>query len=139
MNTVSHTALLALHAILTLISHTYLCIALCHRQCPSQRAVPLLKSPFPQHSSNSDQVKIKNCTYFCPYYKNIPMCLMCPSYPFSPEGVPGVFNVTVKPAASFSVDMYLLMDLTLTMFQDLSNLKTFAADLGIPVLYKIKL
>ena len=45
-------------------------------------------------------------------------------------GVPGVFNITVAPAASFSVDMYMLMDLTLTMFQDLSSLKTFAAELG---------
>ena len=50
--------------------------------------------------------------------------------PLSFSGVPGVFNITVAPAASFSVDMYFLMDLTLTMVQDLTNLKTFAADLG---------
>jgi hypothetical protein len=44
-------------------------------------------------------------------------------------GVPGVFNITVAPSASFSVDMYFLMDLTLTMVQDLNNLKTFSAEL----------
>ena len=39
--------------------------------------------------------------------------------------------MTVTPAASFSVDMYLLMDLTLSMIQDLNNLRGFATELGI--------
>ena len=42
-----------------------------------------------------------------------------------------MFNITVAPSASFSVDMYFLMDLTLTMVQDLNNLKSFSAELGI--------
>ena len=50
----------------------------------------------------------------------------------APAGVLGVFNITVAPAASFSVDMYMLMDLTLTMVQDVSSLKSFAGELGNP-------
>ena len=45
-------------------------------------------------------------------------------------GTPTLLNVTVSPAESTAVDMYLLMDLSLTMIQDLNNLRTTSGMLG---------
>ena len=39
-------------------------------------------------------------------------------------------DIGVSPAESIAVDMYLLMDLSLTMQQDLSMLRMFAGTLG---------
>lgn len=46
------------------------------------------------------------------------------------SGVPTLLNVTISPAESTAVDMYLLMDLSLTMLQDLNNLRTTSGMLG---------
>ena len=45
-------------------------------------------------------------------------------------GVSTLLNVTISPAESTAVDMYLLMDLSLTMLQDLNNLRTTSGMLG---------
>ena len=45
-------------------------------------------------------------------------------------GAPTLLNVTISPAESTAVDMYLLMDLSLTMLQDLNNLRTTSGMLG---------
>lgn len=49
-------------------------------------------------------------------------------------GTPTLLNVTISPAESTAVDMYLLMDLSLTMIQGLSNLRTTSGMLGIVVI-----
>ena len=45
-------------------------------------------------------------------------------------GVPTSFNITVRPATSIIVDMYILMDLSSTMVQRLSSLRLFAGALS---------
>ncbi len=45
-------------------------------------------------------------------------------------GQPSEFNIEISPAESSAVDMYLLMDLTLTMQEDLRSIRQFAGDLG---------
>lgn len=40
------------------------------------------------------------------------------------------FPFTVRPAPNFPVDIYLLMDLSLSMDDDLENLKRLGAELG---------
>ena len=45
-------------------------------------------------------------------------------------GIPQSFTVTVKPPQSISVDMYVLMDLTQTMSDDLASLQNFGVELG---------
>ena len=45
-------------------------------------------------------------------------------------GEPALLNVTISPAESTAVDMYLLMDLSLTMLPDLNNLRTTSGMLG---------
>ena len=107
--------------------HTHVCLShLTNRQSLVLRASLFLKSLIPRLSSNSGQVSYLSLTLTPPS-----------QFSLSHTGDPGVFNITVTPTTSFSVDMYLLMDLTLTMVQDLSNLKTFAADLGIYLPYKM--
>lgn len=46
-------------------------------------------------------------------------------------GVRESISVTVSPPESVSVDMYVLMDLSFTMNDDLSRLREFGAELGI--------
>ncbi len=45
-------------------------------------------------------------------------------------GQPGEFHIMISPDESSAVDMYLLMDLTLTMQEDLGSIRQFAGDLG---------
>ena len=40
------------------------------------------------------------------------------------------FEVQVKPANNFPIDLYLLMDLSASMSDDLENLKTLGTQLG---------
>ena len=48
-------------------------------------------------------------------------------------GSPSSFDITVRPAASISVDMYILLDLSFTMRQQLTELRSFARELGVCV------
>ena len=50
-------------------------------------------------------------------------------FPF--VGEPIEFPITVQPARNFPVDIYLLMDLSFSMNDDLENLKLLGAQLGI--------
>ena len=45
-------------------------------------------------------------------------------------GSPVTFEVSVKPANNFPIDLYLLMDLSASMSDDLENLKTLGRLLG---------
>ena len=45
-------------------------------------------------------------------------------------GVPEKVKITVSPPESISVDMYVLMDLSLTMADDLIGLRGFGEELG---------
>ena len=45
-------------------------------------------------------------------------------------GEPAFFDIVVSPPSSPPVDMYLLLDLSLTMQQNLDMLRTLAAELG---------
>ena len=40
------------------------------------------------------------------------------------------FTVSVKPANNFPIDLYLLMDLSFSMNDDLQNLKTLGTSIG---------
>lgn len=48
----------------------------------------------------------------------------------APAGVAQTFMVRVRPARDFPIDLYLLMDLSFSMRDDLANLKRLGADLG---------
>ena len=45
-------------------------------------------------------------------------------------GAPITFPLQVRPARNFPIDLYLLMDLSFSMRDDLDNLKRLGADLG---------
>lgn len=45
-------------------------------------------------------------------------------------GEPVTFNVSVKPAPNFPLDLYLLMDLSYSMRDDLNNLKELGSQIG---------
>lgn len=45
-------------------------------------------------------------------------------------GQPVKFNVTVKPAPNFPLDLYLLMDLSYSMNNDLDHLKSLGGQIG---------
>ena len=45
-------------------------------------------------------------------------------------GAPITFPLRVRPARNFPIDLYLLMDLSFSMSDDLDNLKRLGADLG---------
>ena len=45
-------------------------------------------------------------------------------------GVAETFPVSVRPARDFPIDLYLLMDLSFSMRDDLANLQVLGADLG---------
>ena len=45
-------------------------------------------------------------------------------------GAPITFPLRVRPARNFPIDLYLLMDLSFSMRDDLDNLKQLGADLG---------
>lgn len=49
---------------------------------------------------------------------------------FAVSGTPQTFSFRVRPARDFPIDIYLLMDLSFSMEDDLSNLKALGADLG---------
>ena len=44
--------------------------------------------------------------------------------------VPTTFTLMVKPASNFPLDLYILMDLSYSMRDDLDNLKLLASSLG---------
>ena len=46
------------------------------------------------------------------------------------EGSPEIFSVQVRPANNFPIDLYLLMDLSFSMSDDLANLKQLGTQLG---------
>ena len=46
-------------------------------------------------------------------------------------GLPQNFTIEVSPPSSISVDMYVLMDLSFTIRDDLENLGQFSEELGI--------
>ena len=48
-------------------------------------------------------------------------------------GSPVNFEVKVEPANNFPIDLYLLMDLSTSMTDDLVNLKNLGTQLGMPV------
>ena len=45
-------------------------------------------------------------------------------------GQPITFPLQVRPARNFPIDLYLLMDLSFSMSDDLDNLKRLGSDLG---------
>ena len=45
-------------------------------------------------------------------------------------GIPQTFSIKVQPPTFISVDMYILMDLSFTMRDDLSNLIDLTDDIG---------
>ena len=49
-------------------------------------------------------------------------------------GAPVTFPVQVRPANNFPIDLYLLMDLSLSMKDDLENLKRLGTELGIVII-----
>ena len=49
---------------------------------------------------------------------------------FSSTGQPATFNVTVKPASNFPVDIYLLLDATFSMEDDVLNIKRLGGVIG---------
>ena len=49
---------------------------------------------------------------------------------FFTKGSPQEFDVQVRPATDFPIDLYLLMDLSFSMNDDLQNLKTLGNQLG---------
>ena len=56
---------------------------------------------------------------------------LTPSSPTpSPPGDPIMFPLSVEPANNFPIDLYLLMDLSFSMRDDLDNLKALGAQLG---------
>ena len=50
-------------------------------------------------------------------------------------GQPQSFPLNVRPARNFPVDLYLLMDLSFSMNDDLANLKRLGAQLGKKIVY----
>lgn len=54
--------------------------------------------------------------------------VITPPSPFI--GSPVTFPITVEPARNFPVDIYLLMDLSFSMEDDLVNLRRLGATLG---------
>lgn len=46
------------------------------------------------------------------------------------SGQPVKFNVTIKPAPNYPLDLYLLMDLSYSMNNDLQNLKRLGGQIG---------
>lgn len=49
---------------------------------------------------------------------------------FAHSGQPETFTLNVRPARNFPIDLYLLMDLSFSMRDDLDNLKRLGSDLG---------
>ena len=45
-------------------------------------------------------------------------------------GAPVTFPLAIRPARNFPLDLYLLMDLSFSMNDDLANLKALGAQLG---------
>lgn len=48
----------------------------------------------------------------------------------APIGQPITFPLEVRPARNFPIDLYVLMDLSFSMDDDLANLKSLGANLG---------
>ena len=46
------------------------------------------------------------------------------------SGEPAKFTLTVRPAEDYPVDLYYLMDMSLSMNDDLDNLKQLAGKIG---------
>ena len=51
-------------------------------------------------------------------------------YTFCLQGQPAKFEIRVKPARNYPVDLYYLMDLSYSMLDDLQNLKDLGAGIG---------
>ena len=52
------------------------------------------------------------------------------SHSFTFPGQPSELDIGISPVEAIAVDMYLLMDLSLTMQQDLNMIRMFAGTLG---------
>lgn len=63
--------------------------------------------------------------------------IICTMYVYNTQythaytGAPISFPLQVRPARNFPIDLYLLMDLSFSMRDDLDNLKRLGANLGI--------